>query len=357
MIVIYPDTNALHADLLMRRKVSTDMLDMLSPGSIEARLSPVVVEEAARQVREDSEKMCAEIGSVVAKARRVYRLDVADSDALVDSLHRQIAAEGERALQPLLDHDACRVLSWSRVTARELVERELARSKPILDKGGQSVGLRDTVIWHGLLELLEALGDEDFVIFVTADGAYVHDGALHDELCEELDDAGADTSRLRLATSLAAAVNEAKLLADLIGRRDGILTSELLEYVGSLEGIEWHRSAVPDDLDISEAGLPTGFEGAAVVSIDALEVESVGSSNPAECVLFAEFAIEGRMTPSDFVGSEDERLTMTGGDMNGYDVEVRFEVSATVYAEISYRLDDDVELYDIDVTSASVVWN
>lgn len=134
VIVIYPDTNALHSDLLMQRKLSSELLQLLDEGVVEVRLSPVVVAEADRQVRESVEATLKDITTSVTKAKRGLGLPEASTKALLSALAEEITAMGDKALAPLLAHDACEVIEWSGVSAQDLVERELERRKPVLEK-------------------------------------------------------------------------------------------------------------------------------------------------------------------------------------------------------------------------------
>ncbi|WP_307213763.1 PIN domain-containing protein [Microbacterium testaceum] len=353
MIVIYPDTNALHSDLLMQRKLSGELLDLLDEGVVEVRLSPVVVAEADRQVRESVEATRKEITTSVAKAKRSLGLPDASTNTLLSTLAGEITAMRGKALAPLLAHDACEVIEWSDVSAQDLVERELERRKPVLEKSGQSIGLRDTIIWHGLLELLETLdSDNDFVIFVSADGGFIKDGGLHDELEEEVDGAWWDGSRLRVASSLASAVLEAGKLASLIGEREGTLSAALIDYIERFDGIEW--GSFPRNMTVTHqsANLPYGMEDAMLISVDGVEVDHVGDGNPAECIGYADFTLSGRMSPMDYMDADHSNLDMTGGDINGYEVSVEFTARAEFIAEIEF----DLEPLYAEVIGASVSW-
>lgn len=353
VIVIYPDTNVLHSDLLMQRKLSREFLDLLGEGVVEVRLSPVVVAEAARQVRESVDATHKEITTSVTRAKRSLGLPEAPTNTLLSALAVQITAIRDKALAPLLAHDACEVIEWSDVSAQDLVERELERRKPVLEKSGQSIGLRDTIIWHGLLDLLETLDSgDDFVIFVSADGGFIKDGGLHAELEEEIDGAWWGGNRLRVASSLASAVLEARKLASLIGEREGTLSAALIAYIERFDGIEW--GSFPRDMNLTHhsANFPYGMEDALLNSVDGVEVDHVGDGNPAECIGYADFTFSGRMSPMDFIDADHSNLDMTGGDINGYEVSVEFTARAQIIAEIEF----DLEPLYAEVIGASVSW-
>lgn len=353
MIVIYPDTNALHSDLLMQRKLSSEFLELLDEGVVEVRLSPVVVAEADRQVRESMEAASREITTSIAKAKRAFGLPESSTKALLSTLTGDIAAVSDRVLAPLLAHDACSVIEWSHVSARDLVERELERRKPVLEKSGQSVGLRDTIIWHGLLDLLDTLDSgDDFVIFVSADSGFTTDGALHDELEEEVDGGWWDGNHLRVATSLASAVLEARKLANLIGEREGTLSAALISYIECFDGSEW--GFFPRGMNVSYHGasFPYGMEEAMLISVDGVEVDRVGDRNPAECVGYADFTFSGRMHPMDFQNADHSVVEMTGGDADGLEVYVEFTARAEIVVEVEF----DLEPLYAEVAGSSVSW-
>lgn len=240
MIVVYPDTNALHADLLMRRPTSVALVGLLEKRKIEVRLSPVVVAEAQRQLRAFAQKASGDIHAMIDGAARSFRIDETATRSLVANLDAQIIIEGEQALKPLLDHEATTVVDWSGVSAQDLVTRELERRLPVLEKSGQSIGLRDQVIWHGLLDLVRVLDDDDFVVFVCADSGFVSNGDLHDELRKEIDKSTFFRSyQLHVATSLVEATLEVRRLANLIGTRDDLLSEALVNFITDLDERDW----------------------------------------------------------------------------------------------------------------------
>lgn len=342
MIVLYPDTNALYSDLLMRHKLSGALLGLLDKGVVEVRLSPVVVAEADRQVRESVEATGKGITTAVAKAKRSLGLPEASTKALINALTEEIDAMSDKALAPLIAHSSCEVIAWSDVSAEELVDRELERRKPVLESKGQSIGLRDTIIWHGLLEVLESLDpEEDFAIFVTADGGFVKNGELHDELYEEVDWGWAEGNRFRVATSLASAVLEAEKLASLIGAREATLTEALIEYISNLK-----------ESDLDGTSFPNGLDDTKLVSVEGVEVDSVGEGNPAECIGYADLTFSGRMHPMDYQYADLSEIDMTGGDVDGLDVYVEYRTRATITAEIEF----DLEQSSATVVGASVSW-
>lgn len=184
MIVIYLDTNALYADPRMTGRASQNLLSLLERGSIEVWLSPVVVAEVERQLHESATEAVNKIESAIRKLPRYF--DDVD-DALTTAITAPFGVQAQQALLPLLAHPACKVLDWSGASAQELVQRELERRRPTLVKSGQSVGLRDTVIWHDLLDMLSDLMSDDEVIFVTDDGGYLDGDTLATSLVEEVE--------------------------------------------------------------------------------------------------------------------------------------------------------------------------
>lgn len=355
VIVIYPDTNALHADLVMQRKLSTDFLGLLEAGAVEVRLSPVVVAEANRQVEENVDGARKDITTAISKAKRNFALPDESTAELISALETELGTKRDQALAPLISHGACTIIDWSRVSAEELVERELERRKPVLEKSGQSIGLRDTVIWHGFLEVLDDLDrDEDFAIFVSGDGGFVTDGELHDDLESEIDGGWLEGPRIRVATSLASAMLEVEKLRSLIGEREAALSAALIAYIENFENTEWGSFSwgISPRPSIGHADFPFGFEDAELVSVSGVEVDVVGERNPAECIGYADFTFRGRMHPMDYQDSLYSEVSMVGGDVDGYVVYVEFEARAEILTEIEFEL----ESMHASVVYASVSW-
>ena len=113
MLLIYPDTNAFFSDYPMRGDASRAFLDVLARGSVRVWLSPVVIAEANRQLRENAEKLIRELRGSLANVRRSFSVDEKVTARLADAIESDLMAQSAGALLPLLEHDACKVLDLS----------------------------------------------------------------------------------------------------------------------------------------------------------------------------------------------------------------------------------------------------
>lgn len=353
MIVVYPDTNVFFADHLMRREGSRAFLDLLSRHTVEVRLSPVVVAEAKRQTRERADKLSQEITGAFANAQRSFPIDEARLHEFTASVAAEMMSHAEAALKPLLDDAACKVIGWSEVSAEELVRRELERRKPMLETGGgQTIGMRDTVIWHGFLETAARLDADDHLIFVSNDKGFVENGALHPSLLAEVEALdGIPTDNVCVATSLGEANLEIRRLAKLATEREEVLVDALVDWVYALDDYSWEGYPTSNDV-VAGSTLPDGMEDVVVEVVPMLNVYEVGEGNPARCVASNELLFRARMSGFGFFESTDDRLTMIGNAPSSNDIAVEFRVTADIEAEIDY----DPETKYARVLSGSVSW-
>lgn len=337
MIVIYPDTNALHSDPRMLGRTSQNLLSLLEPGKVEVWLSPVVVEEVERQLREAAEKAIKDIESVVGKLPRQF--DDVDM-SLLEKITAPFLTQGQQALTPLLAHPACKVLDWSSVSAQELVQRELDRRKPTLLKNGQSIGLRDTVIWHDLLDAVSDLTMIDEVIFVTADGGYLADGTLDGALAQELE------KRVQGAEPIPGGTTNVRVLGGVShvyeqlsdrSARDKAIRLALIDLVEHLDEELWRKR----DVAVQSAILPPWFTNPTLEATERIEIVSIGEGNPARCVARAFLVFDATVSIHGFIDMDVESwdIVTLGVTPSGNHVAIRFTTTATISAEISYDTD------------------
>lgn len=349
MIVIYPDTNALFQDPRMRSKMSSDLIAMLKPGEIELWISPVVVAEIERQLRE------AASGAVenVRKAFRSLRPKFDDVDGeLLGKILEPLEVQGKQALTPLLSNPACKVLDWSKVSAQELVHRELERRKPTLLKDNQSVGLRDTVIWHDLLEMLPKLTMTDEVIFVTRDKGYLEGDSLDASLATEIDQRGQKYGgpvtpfpNLDVMPSLNHVV---EVLSSHSPRQKAIRLA-LLEMVEHLDEELWRKG----DVSVRSAHLPRGFNAPTLEAVSGVEIVKIGTGQPAACIAQANLVFHGIVPAFDYFELEEAwNIKTLGVRPGGNEFAVQFLTTATVYADIDY----EASAQKASVIQGRVVW-
>lgn len=337
MIVVYPDTNAFYADYLMGRETSQALLGLLSRGSVEVWLSPVVVAEAQRQTRENAEKFITEAAGVLGNIRRSFALDEEAASAFTASLSEGLTAQGARALEPLLDHPASKVLPWSQVSAQTLVNRELDRRKPVLETGkDQSIGLRDVVIWHDFIETLGRMDSDDYVVFVSNDKGFAEDGKLHPNLIEEIVAVGTiPIENVKLVSTLGEVTLELRRFAKQVTEREEALIDALIDWVYGLDNFDWDGYPTTNDA-LSGSTLPEGMKDIELTVVPMLSVLEIGDGNPARCHATNELIFRARMSTFDFMEWTDDRLSILGRTPNADELAVEFKVEADVRAEIEY---------------------
>ncbi|WJS89739.1 PIN domain-containing protein [Microbacterium testaceum] len=354
MLLIFPDTNAFFSDYLMRGDASRAFLGLLSRGSVMVSLSPVVVGEANRHLRENVDKLVRELRGSLANVRRSFSIDEDLTDRLTESIQSELSGQSADALRPLLEHDACVVLDWSTVRAEELVQRELDRRKPNLEAGsGQSIGLRDTVIWHNFLEALARLDGEDLAVFVSNDKAFAEGGTFHENLTDEIVRLGSIPSdSVKVVATLGEAMQEVRRFAKLISDREETLIDALVDWVYGLDAFDWEGFPTRNDA-LMDSTLPEGLKDIELTVVPKLSVYEVGEGNPANCIAANELVFRARMSTFDFVEATDDRLTIVGQTPNPDELTVEFRVEAEVQAEI----ETEPGARYARVLSASVSWD
>lgn len=354
MLLIYPDTNASFSDYLMRGDASEAFLDLVTRDSVEVWLSPVVVAEANRHLRESAAKLIREMRGSLANVRRSFPIEVEHSAALTDAIESQITAQSAGALQPLLNHKACAVLAWSTVTAEQFVERELDRRKPTLETGnGQTIGMRDTVIWHDFLDGLARLDGEDFAVFVSNDKAFAENGSFHNDLLSEIGALGSiPADNVKIVATLGEAMQEIRRFAKLISDREETVIDALVDWVYGLDALDWDGYPTSNEALI-DSTLPEGMKEVELTVTPKLSVYEVNDGNPAHCVASNELVFRARMSSFDFMEATDDRLLILGRTPSSDEIAVEFRVDAEVHAEVEVA----PGAHNARVLSARVSWD
>ena len=333
MLLIYPDTNALFGDPLLHFR-GKKLLDVLVPGLVEVRLSPVVLGELKRQVREQAEKTKNELPRVIRKTLAGHTVDYKIFNPLVAEAQRLLDAESGQVLQTLLEKDTCTLCHWPEVDAEELTRRELERRKPSLESGNQSVGLRDTLIWHGLLEILGNLEPDDRVVFVSKDKGFIDGEFLHDELIDEIYEEGLEAESVEVALSLPEAIVHANRFLNRISQREADIRETVTRFLRDLVGEDWLRVAP------RSSGFTTyGIEDATIQDVDNIEVLEVEDSRPSTCSARADFVLEGVMHAFTYENDFNFGLDLTMGDIEDGMVWVRFTETVILSARVEYESD------------------
>lgn len=336
VLILYPDTNALHADLFCLRPNSRKLMDELLDGQVEVALSPVVVREAQRQARESGEETTSALRGSVRDIARKHGVDTGDTDPAIEALAARVQDVSTRALVPLLENSACRILPWPTVDAEELVRRELERRPPTRIKAGQSIGLRDTIIWHGLVELMGDLAEGDEVLFICADGGFLEEGKLASSLIEELEGEAIDVGRLRVVARLENAVVAAQERRELLTRQEGLIRQAVIDHMASFDGRTW---AAVDYA--GEAPLRYGIEEGLVVAVDGINIESALGTPPTTVEATAEVTISGYMRTDEYFQEFADAVEWTQGEIG--DPMIGIDFTSILHFEAELELSADGE--------------
>lgn len=330
MLILYPDTNAFHADLLMLRPTSSKLINALSPGQVEVALSPVVVAEAERQARESGQDALRGLQAALRELPRKYGVPTDDHVATLDALSTNVQYASTRALAPLLEHSACQVRPWPLTSSEELVRRELERRAPTSLKGGQTVGLRDTIIWHGLVDLMQTLTEEDEVLFICADGGFLLDGDLAPSLVEELEENWVNPGQLRVVARLENAIAEVEERRELLTRQERLAIQAVIDHLADFEGKTWAY------VDASnEAPMKYGVEEGLVVAVDSINIERTVGVPPETVEATAEITISGFMRTDEYLQEHSEAVEWMQGDYSDPMIGVDFTATVALEAEVT----------------------
>lgn len=319
MIVIHPDTNALHGDPLFRSAPAQALLKSLVVDEVELHLSPVVIAELQRQEEDQLDNTKSDLHTSVDRRFKTNQKDgaklSADFDNLVDKLH----AEFESELASLISRAAVSVDSYPTVSIKDLVERDLARRRPFQEKGDEknhhSTGMRDTLIWEGLLVKAESMGPDDVLVFVTQDGGFLneHKSSLHEDLLADLNERGISQEKVLYAPNLYQAntlVSAArKTISDMHAKVTGVATLALVGITGESVGVQLQYGGdygVPDEF----AGLELGsdLEDANIVAVDQDGEAELGRVDDETYVVRipATVTVEGAMSTSEYFSYDDD---------------------------------------------------
>ncbi|MGU3358664.1 PIN domain-containing protein [Microbacterium sp. M4A5_1d] len=332
MLILYPDTNAFHADLLILRPTSRKLINALLPGQVEVALSPVVIAEAERQAREFGQDTVRALQAPLRDLPRKYGNHVPTDDyvATVDALSTYVLQASSRALGPLLEHSACHVRPWPLTSSEELVRRELERRAPTSLKGAQTVGLRDTIIWHGLVDLMQTLSDDDEVLFICADGGFLSDGNLAPSLVEELEQHWVDPGQLRVVDRLEKAIAEVEERRDLLTRQERIAIQAVIDHLADFEGKTWAY------VDASnEAPMKYGVQEGLVVAVDSINIERTVGVPPETVEATAEITISGFMRTDEYLQEYSDAVEWMQGEYSDPMIGVDFTSTVALEAEVT----------------------
>jgi hypothetical protein len=195
-MLVVVDSNLLFGSLTASRPAQEwqRLLELSSEGSIELVLPEVVHWELVNQLRENLTRKAERYRKLGDDLRRAG-LAPSNSGAFEGQLSEVVADTGEGFRQTLLLHRG-RIAPLPDVGAAQLVRRSLERQPPF---DAEDRGMRDTLIWLTVLELIRA-GDD--VVLASGDTRAFGDGTLGTALAAEGRDAAGRCSPVTLARSL-----------------------------------------------------------------------------------------------------------------------------------------------------------
>ncbi|MFC8618976.1 PIN domain-containing protein [Micromonospora purpureochromogenes] len=356
MILVCLDANALHGDPLLLKQFSRRLLDHVEKGTCQVHLSPVVGAELDRMLRDE---LGAEHDSLVTRIKDVggrHQTPVtdllADLEAFRSAARRQIDARREQ----LAATDGFFVQPWPNCSSQEVVERELARRRPFIDKEKVgTIGHRDTIIWLGVLALAAGRPD-DTIAFVTKDNGFLGGDGLHEDLQEDLINCGVELTRVERFRDVFSLVTylDKQFKASKRTAARAAIRQALHEYNDVLIKLEWGWEFDPREGGLVEpeidAGLPHEMENVMVTHIESpldvkIEPDTPESGEPVRCTHEVTVSIDGAMTKSDWYSHAYPDLDLWDNDLNEHYV----SVDAVRVLELTTEV-----LYDPEVDEAQV---
>lgn len=358
MLVIFPDTNALHGNPYFKGKIAEALLREVDLGDAELQLSPIVVEELRRQELDDVHDVLAAVKTTVRKKSRGSSAKMPDVLNRIDRALEETRREISEQFTEVAQRNHVAMTGWPPVSSKELGERELKRRRPFLEIvcGGKSatIGHRDALIWEGVRESARRGAQDQVLIFVSNDKGFWDDKQtdLHQDLRDDLSADGVRPDQVVLVKSLDQAHVKMQELRSEITPEQAAAASALISKTMGMEGksVGWVYNPREGDVEETELplDLPTDFEGASVVAVDLLgEVEFVlGTKYKAR--LRAEFSINGSMSYPAYYQAEPISDIEVSSEINDQYVDV--QTTRRVVVEATMRvITGQVEVEDLNV--------
>lgn len=297
MIVVYPDSNVLEPhNRFLESADAVRVVANLAPGLAELWLSPIVHKELERHQARASEAGFRALNKAVADLERA--LAVSQGTYLKSLQHglQEMAIDAGYTFEQTWSRAGIGPGPYFEVDIDALVERDFNAQRPFTLKNGQTIGLRDTVIWLGALRTLNDKRVEK-VLFVTRDKAFLDEAdALHPDLLEDLKEQGIEPGRLELCGNLGEA-------ADWIIQNSTNVTPRERAIRRALYDVDDLLSAFGDSLpDVRRVMAPYEATTRPVfLGSEYLDVVSIGTGTEPTCTYLARFSFEA-LTTSYYVG-------------------------------------------------------
>jgi predicted nucleic acid-binding protein len=350
VILVCPDTNSLHGDPLFRSKPALSLLDAITDGDVEIHLSPVVVAELTRQ---ESDLLSGTKDDLRKSVDRRYATNKPDGlrlsgefDELVDRLGTEFNAE----LAAVIARTGVVVDPYPAVKAQELTKRDLERRRPFQEKGDEkkhySTGMRDALIWEGLLGKVANSGPDD------------NKKSLHQDLLADLDERGIPRAKVIYAPNLyqvnTVIAEVRKTITETHARAAQVATLTLVALTGEEVGSQLQYGGdygVPDEYSGLE--LPPEFEGARIVAVDQngdaiIDRNEDGSYRVR---IPATISIEGTMSTFDYYGYEDDNPFELWEHLNDHYVSVSLSQDVVFDSSVAIA-DGSLSVVDFGLTAS-----
>ena len=246
-------------------------------------------------------------------------------------------ASFENSLVAKLNYAHVTQLHYPDITHEDVAHRAVSRKRPFGQKGS---GYRDTLIWLSTLKLAGEIDGK--IVLVTKDGDFGKADALHNDLINDLVEAGHTKDKVALSSSLSNIIDEyirpklnsvllenpLETLANLnVDAQEAIL----IAIQGAYNNVEWE----PNELGLpSECETPTLYYVEGVENLHVVEVRELPDGNS---LVRVETEVSGGfnffMLKADlYVVDDDPRLDVADFDWNEYGLlgEVTLQLNATI---------------------------
>lgn len=371
VLIVFPDTNALFGDPLLSAEAGRALLGSLQPGVAEMHISPVVIGELARQ---RTEQVRTEADAVRTRLEKLAHLAGSDPRTAIDAaevLATEALQSGDRRWDEITAAPAVVAMPWPQTPLRDLVERELARRRPYIDKKDGSIGQRDTVIWLGLLALAVDRPSDD-LLFVTADKGFLDGNALHPDLLDDLRAAGVakppkvlkslEAAKELVSDAVARSVApepapDANAALDAAAWRRATVVEAAHEFCQALADLPWIPEFDPrdggDEPPPYDADLPSQLTEVHVLQtegpLDTNVNGQVDSNGNMEVTFDVAVYFDGFIDKADWYADDIDGVELWDGDWNDYVVNVTAARRLTFAADVTLSGDG------AEVTSARLI--
>ncbi len=339
MLTVVLDTNALRSDPWLAGAPGKKLLELAARGHATVVYPQVVIDELRRQRREAANHAHEQAAKGVGDMAKAG-VDVTQTAAHLKASFEQIEADLDAAFEAVLNRDNVAVAPVPDVSATAILKRDLARRRPFMEIDAKqklvSVGFRDTLIWETVLAVLGQLGDDEKVLFVTADKGFLSGDSrtIHHDLLTDLDEHKLDRRRVGSAKNILNAIAEVEATAAhvaLVAAATNALyalageeISQQMVYGGDYEYPEFVQFELPamETCSISDIDQVTEFE-----------FDEDETTHTVTATAEALINLEGAVFKGDWFIDEGETMSLYG-ELNDHYFEANSEVAVQVVVEL-----------------------